>query len=160
MIYLKLDKQPNTIKNLLKKLFSNCRYHSNINSCNSYDDCELTNIATYYDPECTKKECGPARYRSIDAVLEIVRTYFSKATDKQIFKALFNLKIKNEFVLQMIDCSYIKRPTMYFTCYPDHEWCEFNKLSNSNYSWKMIWKSLGFKNIKDVQKHLYKLKGE
>jgi len=45
-IYLKLDKKPKTVRELLKLLFSS-----------HLDDRQTHNVATYHDEECTKPQC-------------------------------------------------------------------------------------------------------
>lgn len=154
MIYLKLERKPRTINSLLKKLFS------------VPEEDSITAERTYTDPECTNLECGPGRYRSLDAIVEIVRTYFPRATDKKIFTELFKLevKLKNEdyptwsdykyykYKVQMINCSDIHRPTVYL--YPKDDLCSPSdykpKVWYSKYTWSDVAKILGFSNVNEL----------
>ena len=86
-IYLKefREKPPDSIEELIT-VFQTYK-HSN-----GYD--YIGSRETYSNPECTKIECYGGRYRSIDALVELSRTYFPDITEKEIFTSLFNLVIE------------------------------------------------------------------
>jgi len=82
-IYLLNGENSKDVVDLLKKLFSS----------QSYD--KVKNIQTYSNKECTTSQCQPDKLRSFDDVVRIVKTYFPKATIKDIFLSLLQLKVKN-----------------------------------------------------------------
>ena len=147
-IYLKLKTPPKTIAELLTKLFS---FHSNFN--------EFFSVDTFYDENCKIKQCSAGRYRSIDDVILIVKTYFPNESETTIFNEIFNLIIIDEnyniFVPYLVDCHDIQKPTL----------CFYNgaiihtkgeQLANSKYNWKDIWELIGFKDREDVLNHFKK----
>lgn len=147
-IYLKLEEKPKTIKDLLTKLYSNLCVES------------MKTIKTYSNPECTNTQCMPNRYRSLDDIVEIVNTYFPKATEKEIFLELFNLNfiIKDgKARLMPIDCDEIDKPTMFYSCNlwgkPSQTFKEGH--SNSKYSWVDFFRIIGFQNTTEGLKKLY-----
>jgi len=108
-IYLKLDKKPKTVRELLKILFS------------SYFSTQQThNVATYFDEQCTKTQCTSNRLRSFDDIFDIVHTYFPTVSDKTIFKYLLTLDVKSKVGttsnLHIGSCGGIKRiRVLYYT---------------------------------------------
>lgn len=157
MIYLKLKKKPKTISELLHELFS---YHPE-------DSDTFSSVKTYTDPECKTLECGQGRYRSLDAIVEIARTYFPEATEKEIFLALINLKYNaydeyydetTEYKIQFISCHDIYKPTVYFTDAPCYSVYDSNiKLKNSNYSWLDFMKILDFTTKEELAEYMESL---
>lgn len=108
-IYLKLEKQPETIAELLFKLFS-------------YDyDGYLKSVETFSDEQCKIKECNENKFRSIDDVLIIVNTYFPQTSIKEVMQNLLSIVIRynNElFTICTLHCTDINKPTIYFSkCY-------------------------------------------
>lgn len=148
-IYLKLDKPPETIKELLINLFTYNNYYS-----------ELKGTKTYSDKECKIIQCSQGRYRSVDDIVELVNTYFPNTEDLNIFKEIFNLAIKHNeqvFVPYLVDCNDVQRPTM--SLYGNVSLHSGGKnLLKSKYNWRTIWESLGFTSEDDVKEHFLKLR--
>lgn len=64
-------------------------------------------VETYTDPECTVQQCRVAN-RSINAVVEIVQTYFPDQTIESVLKEIQKLQIT------MIRCPDIQKFVFYF----------------------------------------------
>lgn len=107
-IYLKLDKKPKTIRQLLLKLFS----------AEQPGNSHITAVETYYDKECKHVQCTSPRSRSFDDVLDICKTYFPKTNPKIVFKnlILLNPDFKNGEKTQMYfgNCGTINRIKFYY----------------------------------------------
>lgn len=106
-IYLKLNRKPRTVSELLRKLFS----------AQSVFYVGIKSVATYYDSDCKQEQCKIGLLRSVDDIVEIAQTYFPNILERDIFRALFKLKLKkNDEIhrMRMINCSLLNKPTTFF----------------------------------------------
>lgn len=148
-IYLKLEKPPDTIKELIEELFN---FAPGTTSFYSVD--------TFNDKECTDKQCGAGRYRSVDDLVDIFHTYFPDKDKQELFTQLFNLVIeRNEikYTPYLADCFEINKPTICFFHNISMHSCG-RIMSNSDYNWKDIWESLEFIDRDQVLQHFTKIK--
>lgn len=79
-IYLKLEKQPQSLHDVLDGLYymySEAATH-------------LSALPTYHDPECNDLQCQGGRFRSYDDLFEIFSTYFPGVTTKEVTHALLS----------------------------------------------------------------------
>lgn len=142
-IYLKLSENPQTLRMLLKTLFS-------------YQDSsgDITNIETYLDKECKKIQCNKNKIRSFDDTLEIAKTYFPETDEKDLMKTLLTLDIKDKRNRQcnliMMTCEEINRINFVFA--PDsrvredfEDDCELEYKLGSPWSWKDLIGMIGIK---------------
>lgn len=143
-IYIKLNKQPNSIKELLKELFS------------YIEGQQLKSTMTYKDSNCKIIECYENKYRSIDAVVEVCQTYFSNLKDEEIIKKILFTVIERsgkQFNPYLIQCNEIQMPTLCFisvnTKRPPLINTEINRIyPYSKYkSWENILNIIGFNQI-------------
>ena len=149
MIYLQKNFKPKTIKEVIIKLYSKTSNNSSL----------IKSCTTYSDPNCTIIECDENKLRSIDAVIEIIKTYFPEASDEEIFKELFDTVIiinGIKHVIYPIDCQDIKMPTISFS---KHSTILFagSVHPKSKYNWDDVIKSIGFKSRNLLYSHLKKL---
>lgn len=157
-IFLKLDKEPDTIEELITELYN----YPRTTGTGIY---KLLSVETYTDDG--KVDCGRGKYRSIDDIIAIVRTYFPKTPylpvpeDIEIFQVLLNLVITKKDITYypcLVACPNIYKPTFFlrnkpYVCdYPD----DFTE--KSNYNWREVWESLGFRNGDEVKNHIDRLK--
>ena len=137
MIYLKLDKKPRTIKELLTALFSFPQWGGQT----------LKSTRTYRNETCSEVECMENKYRSVDNVIEIIQTYFPKTTEKQAIKKLINLTVnyngRNYFV-KFYNCNDIWKPTVALRRLPTED------LSNSNLEHHQTLKKSKYPSIQSV----------
>lgn len=105
-IYVKFKRQ-RSVKEFLTL------FYSNLNNSNL-----LTSVETYSDADCTILQCGKNKYRSIDDVLELVQTYYSSFTIKNLAKLLHNMiiiKDDKEYKFYSLYCGNINKTTTLFT---------------------------------------------
>lgn len=119
-IYLKLDKPPESIEELLRSLF------------NKFDGEQwIRGVATYLEPECINIQCYSNKLRSIDEVCELVKTYFPNATNKEILFCIVTMTfVKNNKVhyLHANNCCTIYKSVIGY--YNNHDYIQSNYISN------------------------------
>lgn len=158
MIYLKLKEKPKTIKDLLIELF-------NYNTGG-----QLKSVETYSDKECTQIECDENKYRSIDSIIEICKTYFPRKSIKDIITEILFTKIENKhgsiYYIYMINCDEIKMPTMcYSKIYADYNPSLFDNNISKEYekskfkSWLNVLNKIGYASYKEFKIRYYILNG-
>jgi hypothetical protein len=76
-IYLKLNKKPETLKELIEVLFS---FKSGSETVKA--------VATYFNEECTLEQCKEKSNRSFEDIRIIVDTYLNDISDNEIIKQL------------------------------------------------------------------------
>lgn len=120
-IYVNFEK-PETIGEFLIKFFSY--------SCEaSY---VFKSVETYKDKECIELECGKDKFRSFDALLEIINTYYPDTTPKQLMHELLVLDIRKydkRYYPYLIFCEDIDNITF---CYY-YEKHKYYQLFSDNY---------------------------
>jgi hypothetical protein len=83
-----------------------------------YDGWQHKFIPTFYDIECTIEQCGRKR-RSFDDLMDIVKTYYPKATKKHIAKQIEKLtryrNLNCKVRLCLLFCPEAKKWIMYET---------------------------------------------
>ena len=152
-IYIKLDKKPSTIKELITKLFSvKPVYQEVIKSVTSYE--VIKSVTSYFDKECTIIQCNSNKLRSVDEVLEITKTYFPEMEDKEILLELLTTTIifNNElYYLYGSNCSTINKSVVGF--YNNFQYINkhaFNNIRvgsiyvfNCKYTWEKVCEVIG-----------------
>lgn len=150
-IYIKLDKDPTTIKKLLEKWFS----HSN------YTDRRI-GVETYTNKKCTIKQCLAERMRSFDDTLECVQTYFPKVTPKDLMHELIILDLKSKDGKQLYPhfyyCASMKRIRIIYYISSSNGWS--NPKLSSKYSWRELYEMLGINQPEEIEKYKQKYKIE
>ena len=77
---------PPTVKEFLEQFYSR--------PCMS----RVHGVATYLDKSCTVIQCQPAKYRSLDDLFILVKTYYPTCTLEELVNLLFTVKLcSNEF---------------------------------------------------------------
>jgi hypothetical protein len=139
-IYLKLDKRPKNVDEVLK-LFWN-KYGSN---------------ETFHDKECTKQQCGSNKGRSFDDLYYCCKTYFPNVTVKKVFHEVVIYNLNNK-VFAFMNCSGIRKIKL--IAYPyqliinsfgniyKHD-CDVKKY-DSIWSWKELHSMLDIKSNNDL----------
>jgi len=89
-IYLKLDKKPKTVRELLKILYC---FNLNENQFVDYWAIGPKSMPTFSDKECTKIQCGRNKNRSFKDVYIICKTYFHNVSEKKVFLEMLTLKL-------------------------------------------------------------------
>lgn len=119
-IYLKLDKPPESIEGLLRSLF------------NSFGDGNwIKGVATYKEPECINIQCSYNKLRSIDEVIELVKTYFPDAAIKEIlFYIIIMIFVRNNKVhyLYVSNCCTIYKSVIGY--YNNYDYIQSKYISN------------------------------
>jgi len=151
MIYIKLKKKPESIKELLTLFFSS----------ELMDDRRL-NVESYSNEECTDIQCDRNKLRSFDDILELVQTYFPSAEPKEVIHDLITLDLKTETGRELYphlgDCSTINR--IRFLYYKEYHYVEFCNIEkrNSKYSWKELLSLLEINNNSELEEYVKKHK--
>ncbi len=116
-IYVKFERQ-RTVKQFLTLLYS---HYNN----SGY----VTAVETYCNKECTLLQCVKNKYRSIDEVLELVKTYYPSFTLKKLAKLLHSIVIingnhtKKEFYFNSLYCNKVEKTTTLFTSFKSTHSC-------------------------------------
>ncbi len=134
------EEKPETVRDLLKKMFSNNGSFGCMTAIESYSNRKLTNI-----------QCAKNRYRSFDDVFRIVNTYFPDTSSEEIIKTLLTLKVNNinnnSCNLMLSYCSDIRKPVMYYSDITMNEsltsWSGGMR-GYSKYTWKELLRLAGF----------------
>jgi len=136
MIYLKLEKQPESFAEILDILYDR-------------DESYYSLVATYNDEECTEIQCSYGKRRSFQDLFEIGRTYFPKLTINEFITYLQNKKLGYYF------CGHINRIVFHFGNSEkfDLEYIECFKLLHSSYPERV-------KHINDLQKFINRINEE
>lgn len=111
MIYLKLEKQPESFTEIIDTLYD-------------VEKSLYSLVQTYRDRECTILQCDKNKRRSFQDLFEIGRTYFPKLTINEFIIYLKNKKLGYYF------CSHINRVVFHFCNYEnvDHKFVDYLKL--------------------------------
>jgi hypothetical protein len=84
---------------------------------------ELGSKSTYYDKECNNLHCSRGKNRSIDDMLNIVKTEYPKSSNKAIYKAFKKFLLFEEQKQQtkkvFIFCKDVEK-WVFFTYVPDY----------------------------------------
>ncbi len=147
-IYVKFDK-PDNIRDFLKLFFTVRREN------------DMSGVTTYSDPECTVIQCRAGKWRSFEAVVEIVQTYFPEAHYIEIFQTLLDLKILNQHnetcYLYMMSCGDIRRINLVYSL--DHaSWSYLSEKCSrfdSEMGWIELLEQIGITNKESYLKMLY-----
>lgn len=158
-IYLKIEKKPETIEELLLKLFSHVHYKN---------DNYTTTVPTYSNPECTVLQCERHKFRSFDDIVEIVNTYFPNTDNMTVLHNLLILQITSAsgivLLPAMLMCRSIEKPTIYYSIRfeRDYNGGTFTdaKQRFSNYLWKELLAELGITNFEELKNYIDKNKKE
>lgn len=147
-IYLKLDKKPENIIELLYALFS-----YGIDTSNT-----VTNVITYNDEECQEIQCDCRKYRSFDDIFDIVNTYFPETPVEEVFKSMLILNIKNtdkksNLYPWLYRCSTIKRIVFCYN-YNKSEQEFSSEKYESKYNWVDLMTMIGIKNQQELKNYI------
>lgn len=150
-IYVKF-KKPRTVKKFLALLFS---YYN-------YD--RFKSIATYKDLGCKEIQCDVNKYRSIDDLYNIVKTYYPSITKNKLLHHLLCLRIKYNYgcyrYFYPVFCSDINKYTCMFYIKINkfnnikNIYYKYNNKSLSSISWLELYNKLGINSQKDLNKYL------
>lgn len=136
MLYIKLDKKPKTLKELMIQFFS----HKGVFG-------DRRGVATFNDPECQEQHTPVGKYRSFDDVLEVAKTYFPTTTKKKLMKVLIDLRFSEvstsgeplDLRLWIANCDGIERPTMvYNNGGGTYRVINDDKMKKSKYKWSKL----------------------
>lgn len=146
-IYIKLDKKPNSLRQLMREYFSY-----------AVREPYVTNVRTYYNKECTILQCSAGKWRSFEDVLECAKTYFPSITPKKLLSLLLTLNIKNidneRCELYMRSCADIRRINVFYSPYVmGYSRIIEEAKYNSKYSWKELLDKLNIKNYEDLENY-------
>lgn len=139
-IYLKLEKQPESINELLKELFKN------------KNGSMVTNVNTYSNKKCTTLQCKKGKFRSFDNVLTLVNRYFPNTTPEQLIKEMLCVKItdsnENICYLRCGYCSTMRKIRLWYSSKTQYADGFYNlRYTNwkglSKYSWKDLYEMIG-----------------
>jgi len=146
-IYLKIEK-PNSVEELLLKLFL-----SELNS--TYN----TGSNTYTDIECTQIQCEAGKWRSFDDIYEIVNTYFPNTDEKTVIHEILVLPMKTTKGKELFPyfnyCNKINMCTMMF--YYTYHACETTfstKTGEGKYAWGTLFELLGITNAEQLKDYI------
>lgn len=143
-IYLKLDKQPDTIKELLLNLFAYGIY------------CGMTAVCTYSDEECTIVQCNEGKLRSFDDIFDIVNTYFENTNEEVVMFELLTLdfNLPNPLYIMLSHCAGIKRIRLHYgTGKVCGGYDVFGiKTYDSKWSWDYLLGKLNINNKEELEK--------
>jgi len=145
-IYLKLNKKPKTIQELLLELFA---YGNND---------KRTNVNTYNNKDCTSLQCNENKFRSFDEVYDIICTYFPRTTLKEAIHELISLDfgLENPLYIKMINCSTINRIVLYYTTESFNSNIFGIAKYNSIYSWDDLLLYLNIKSKEELKSYVKK----
>lgn len=158
MIYIKTKNKLDSVGSIIKELYNDI-YESN---SNEFLDITVNAVETYKNEKYTEIECRKGRWRSIDALIEICKTYLPNITEKEIFTELFNTQLiyeGNVLYIHLVNCYEIKKPTFYFSNF-------FNKIeiddskfdcNLSPWTWGKVIKEAGFNSITELSNHIKSL---
>lgn len=156
-IYLKTDKKPKTIKDILVALF----IKDENGNRKEYPLLGYSN-PTYHDEKYTQLQSGNRKLRSIDDLIIIVRTYLNiKRSDLFIIKKILTSPIRindKKYFPYIYNCTEISKPTLMFyekiignNLYNHH--CTNSKYKN----WQEIISMMGFKSHTEYKNHVLNL---
>jgi len=141
-IYLKLNKRPKNVAELIDKLWSE-----------PYDK----SVETYHNKECTIKQCASYKNRSFDDFYYLCKTYFPNVTPKKVFHELI-ISNRNNKIIACSHCETIRKTTIFFYDYKQlvYAWVniyiyniKMNKY-NSKYSWEELYHLLNIHSNEDL----------
>jgi len=148
-IYIKIDKRPKNIKQLLEIFYR-------ANKGTSYSHYALP---TYFDKECTKEQCRAGAYRSFDDVYLLCKTYFSIVSPKRVIHEMLNLKIMRDnqrFKIRMQYCGGMMK--IRFVIVIDNYHQTYNDIinrtyGNSKWSWRELLSMLDINSQEDLENY-------
>jgi hypothetical protein len=107
-IYLKLNKKPETLKELITELFSIPSWSM------------VYAVKTYSDEQCTVEQCPEKKRRTITDLRIIANTYFEGTTDKELITELLLLRPNALHINKCYFCGLICTKTKDITLCYDH----------------------------------------
>ncbi|HEX8586104.1 MAG TPA: hypothetical protein VF680_17060 [Allosphingosinicella sp.] len=152
-IYLKLDKRPWNVKEVIEALYDKDRGYGQLNA-----------VTTYSDKECTIKQCIRNR-RSPDDIYYLCKTYFPNVTMKKVMHEILCFDRKDKegkpFNMQLYNCITMQRLRVIPMRMDDMQ-NYVNIVNYTNYQSPWTWKELldmvGIKSNEDLknyrEKHL------
>ena len=154
MIYIKTEKEINTISDLLKELYSDAKSPDNF----------IWTVTTYSDPECKYEQCDNRRRRSFDDVHELILTYFPDAELKDIVHEIVTLDLywnDKKCYLYPAHCGDISKITIYYYTV-QHSWMDLDEIYkyDSKYSWEELLNLIRIKDYSNYKEYIEKHKKE
>lgn len=141
-LYLKIDKAPESIKELLSMLYS-------VDMNNKYIHYKGSAI-TYSNKGLTTIQCVEKKARSIQDIIRLCQTYFPDVEIKEIFTNL--LKFKNGgFHLAPIYCGTIRKANINWSSYTPVMWSFSKYRGIGDYSWKDVLDTLGINTSEKIK---------
>lgn len=132
-IYIKVDKRPKNVKQLLEIFYDS-------NSIPRYGNV-YKGLNTYFDKECTKVQCITGKYRSFDDLFYLCQTYFPIVTPRKVLFELLNIKFSSPGTkIQCHNCSGMRR--IRIIPYNCNIQSYSNIIENYKYDSKWSWKEL------------------
>lgn len=140
-IYLKLDKRPKNVADVLQLLF--VRNDSIMGISDSKK--------TYKDKDCKIEQCRERKYRSMDDIYYLCKTYFPNVTVKKVMHELLMFKSGDRYkAIQFYNCNTMKKlrviPMSYAT-YAESIGCS---KYDSQWSWKELFSLVGINSQNDL----------
>jgi hypothetical protein len=104
-IYIKSGRQK-TVKEFINKNFDKQANSPNI----------VLAFETYSDPECTILQCGKNKFRSLEALHNLIKTYYPSYTIDKTVKALCQPFVHNDklYYPNFVSCSNVKKITFLY----------------------------------------------
>lgn len=148
-LYVKfaMEKRPETVRLFLKEFYSR---HKDPYTAYAHN--------TYSDSACNELHCDKA-YRSFDDLYELVKTYYSSITLKQMVNILLTTKITLQGDVlaypHLAVCSNMNKirfiPYRQISCEPEY----INlKMKESEWTWSELLNLVGIKNKKDLEEYI------
>lgn len=140
-IYLKLDKRPKNVADVLQLLF--VRNDSIMDISDSKK--------TYKDKDCKIEQCKEGKYRSMDDIYYLCKTYFPNVTVKKVMHELLMFKSGDKYkAIQFYTCGTMKKLRvipMSYTTYDESIRCS---KYDSQWSWKELFSLVGINSQNDL----------
>lgn len=117
---------------------------------------------TYFDKECTRLQCSAQRLRSFEDLFELLTTYYTDLTKKDVIEILSSTVLKSNvnvpLYLHISNCSTISRIRVFY--YEDINSCalDFNcSKYNSEFSWADLFKLINVNSREEYREYLKNL---
>lgn len=135
-IYLKLEKPPETIKELLSALYGNTGISAS--------------STTYKDEKCTIVQCPSGRRRSYNDIEDLVDTYFPNTTRETLLHELITFNVidnsNRKLYFYPHSCGTIQRLTVLYNASPPTS----ITYKMGNYDWEKLLNLLNINNAVEL----------
>ncbi len=107
---------------------------------------EASGVETFFDKECTKRQCRPGARRSIEDTFDCVKTYYPKTDLETLVRALIKIRPEGLWFCPTF-CSDINKSVIHYEL--DKESGRLYS-SGGKWSWKSVLEPLGITDFKEL----------